>query len=279
MRGTPGDPQGEPPRHLLPSTPAEALQFKTRPLIDVDRRLIVLISPKSACSSALIWFYKVSGQYEAARRYHAWPHRYRTQVLDAGEQFRRALDLGLDQFQVVRIVRDPYARAISSFRHALATGYARPALARVLGIPGQGPLTLSLSDFLDFLERLDLRIADTHHALQYHPIERWVRPRWIIDVTRQNLYAELNGVESAMGLPQTDFAHLDWLQQLHGKRDFHHRQPLERADTMPLTPAAARQGPWPADASLLTTATRGRIRRLYDADFRAYGFAAGPAGH
>src|SRR5262245_41835151 len=51
-----------------------------RPLILPQRRMIVVFSPKSACTTVVIWFLHQIGHSKAARDYASWPHRYRTEV-------------------------------------------------------------------------------------------------------------------------------------------------------------------------------------------------------
>jgi len=249
---------------------AEALAVAPRPLVDQKRRLMLLFSPKSACTSAVIWFYQQAGLTETARKYDRWPHRYRTRVFNHGDAFDRAAALGLDQFRIVRVVREPLSRCVSSFRHALASDYARKELNAVLGIPLEGPLSLSFEQWVDFLERSDLFACDTHHRVQFHPVERLRSPDFIINVSHQDLYAELNRIEQVLGLPHTDFPNLDWLQRMHRHRDFHHRIELADAASLPLGRDEARNGPWPSNSALLRDDLKARLRVLYRVDFDAY---------
>jgi hypothetical protein len=252
----------------------QALAVSPRPLVDTERQLMLLFSPKSACTSAVIWFYQQAGLIDVARKYDRWPHRYRTRVFNQGNAFDRAAALGLDKFRIVRVVREPLSRCVSSFRHALASDYARKELNAVLGMPLEGPLSLSFEQWVDFLERSDLFSCDTHHRVQYHPVERLRKPDFIINVSRQDLYTELNRIEQLLGLPHTDFPNLDWLQRMHRHRDFHHRIDLVDAASVPLGREEARNGPWPTNGALLRDDLKARLRVLYRVDFDAYEHSA-----
>src|SRR5689334_25375638 len=84
-----------------------------RPLIHTPQRMIVVFSPKSACTSVLIWFYHQIGHTKAARDYASWPHNYRTDVYYRSRFYRRAFERDLSKFSLLRIVRDPFERAVS----------------------------------------------------------------------------------------------------------------------------------------------------------------------
>jgi hypothetical protein len=94
FRHRPPPPEGEgsgKPRRRMGFVPDEgpALQEDTArrwrdalcqpepPLLDPQGRFVVLFSPKSACSSVVIWFFHVLGLDHEARAYDEWPHQYR----------------------------------------------------------------------------------------------------------------------------------------------------------------------------------------------------------
>src|SRR6185437_13167032 len=56
---------------------APLLQDAPRPLINPDARLVVLFSPKSACTTVVMWFLHHLGHGQKARDYATWPHHYR----------------------------------------------------------------------------------------------------------------------------------------------------------------------------------------------------------
>jgi hypothetical protein len=248
------------------------LQVNPRPLIHPDARMVVLFSAKSACSSVVIWFLHQLGLAQRAREYDLWPHQYRTDIYYGSQPYRDACKLDLSGFHVVRVVRNSFDRAVSSFRHAQRAGLTDEAFARLLGRPNAAEDGVSFCEFLDLLERMDLKSCNIHYALQRHPIEDHLPVTHLINVSTENLYQRLNEIEVNLGLPVTDFDRLEWIHALDWSR---HRDAgtIVTADAynLRLTRENARRGPWPATSALLTPVAQERIARLYAEDIAAYG--------
>jgi hypothetical protein len=245
-------------------------EIRPRPLIHPDARMIVIFSPKSACTSVAIWFFHQLGQAQAARNVSEWPHRYRQQYYRS-DLYQNAFDLDLSSFSVVRVVRDPFDRAVSSFRHGLRTHLADEHLAKFIGRADLVTTGLSFKEFLDALERCDLSAVNAHFCVQKHPLEDVIPVKHLINVSAQDLFARLNEVERDIGLPVTDFAKLAWLNKV-GDRRSRVNQTGEVADayTHPFTQKLARRGPWPSYQAFLTPTARERIARLYAVDIDTY---------
>jgi hypothetical protein len=245
------------------------MQFQPRPLIHPGAKMIVVMSAKSACTNVVMWFFHHLGHAGAAADYHRWPHRYRGQVYYRSQLYRDARESDLSGYAVVRVMRDPYERAASSYRHALTTGYANREMVALLGRPNWRVTGFSFSEYIDMLDRCDLRTCDIHHRLQRHPIEDALPVRHVINITTQDLYARLHEVEADLGLPRTDFRAIAWFNRPS------HREPPRResaADAYEerFTQDTARNGPWPPTAALLTPAARKRLAALYAVDLAAY---------
>jgi hypothetical protein len=243
-----------------------------RPLIDPRNRLIVVFSPKSACTSVVIWFFHHLGHGAAARDYGVWPHNYRTDVYYRSELYRRAYQRDLSKFRLIRVVRDPFERAVSSFRHVQKGGLADKAMTKVLGRSDMSTTGLSFSEFLDFLERCDLMTCDPHFRIQRHPIEDHLPTHSLINASTENLFTRLNQVEADLGFPITDFDKLEWLRKINPNHT-HVAAESVPADvyTHRFNKKDARGGSWPSYADLLTPAARERLARLYAVDVEAYG--------
>lgn len=238
------------------------------PLLNPQARFILLFSPKSACSSTVIWFLNTLGLANEAQAYNAWPHRYRTEVFNKSPLQQEARRLPLDHYTVLRVVRDPVDRALSSYRHALGFHYANDTIRERLGldVASQG---LSLCEFIDFLELEDLTQCNPHHRIQTHPLER-LRPADVtINVSRQDLFTELNRFEAHQGMPVTDFAQLQWLHDVQHTRTPPLVNPAEDNYRTRFKRAQALRGPWPRN--LLTEQAHQRLARLYAEDIQRYG--------
>ena len=249
-----------------------------RPLIHPGARMVVIFSAKSACTSVVIWFLHQLGQAAAARDYSHWPHRYRSKVYYRGPVYRSAFDHDLENFAVVRVVRDPFDRTVSSFRHALRTRLADRYIPGVLHRWNVSKDGLSFDEFLDFLEHSDLTTCNTHFRIQRHPLEDELPVRHLINVSTEDLFTRLNEVETDLGLPHTDFAELQWLHQADERRTRRERRRRAGARhpdvtdpyTHRFTQDQAREGPWPSYSAFLTPEARERIARLYAVDLESY---------
>lgn len=244
-----------------------ALRARMLPLIHPRHRFVVLFFAKSACTSVVIWYLHTMGLLEGARSYSRWPHDFRIDRLYKRAEDREArASLRMSQVTVLKVVRDPLERAVSSFRHALATGYARESILAALGID-TAARGLSFERFIDFLEREDLQACDPHHALQWHPVERLRRPDVVINVSRGDLFAGLNDFERRLGMPVTDFSALRWIHELQASREAPTGETEGDTYRQVLTQRHALQGPWPR--TLLTSEARRRLGKLYARDLRA----------
>jgi len=250
-----------------------AMRLNPRPLADADLKLILVWSPKSACSSALIWFYHLTGQHNAAQHYADNPHPYRADIFYNTERYRRALTAPLQDYRVIRIVRDPFDRAVSSFRHALRHGFADEAMSRRTGrAPIEG---FSFAEFIGYLGEIDITRCNPHTRCQRHPVEDWLSPSTVINVSRQDLFSELNAVAAQAGLPKTDFSNLAWISEVEARRKAGAPAPVADADQLRLTrKEAAPGGAFPAKDALLSSQMRSKVRQIYKQDFDAYHFNA-----
>lgn len=258
---------------------ALAMLMEQRPLLDPQRKLIVVFSPKSACSSVVIWFFKLIGHAKAARNYDPWPHNYRIDVYYRSALYFRALLDDLPRYRVIRVVRNSYERVAGSFRHALAHGYADGQIAKALPGHGLGEHSLSFREFLDFLETEDLETCNPHHGLQMHPLEKMIEPHDTIDVTSENLFSRLNAIETELKLKKTDFGALTWLRELDASRSVSRTGDFDDVYATRLTRDQARRGPWPTSELLLTQAACDRIARLYAKDIHRYRHTRAMPGH
>jgi hypothetical protein len=236
--------------------------------------MIVLFSPKSACTNVVIWFFHQLGHAAAAQDYDRWPHKYRGNVYYKSALYRRAFQHDLSRYFVLRVIRDPFERAVSSFRHVHRNGSADHLIAQALGRRDIATSGLSFSEFLDFLETCDLAKCDGHYRLQRHPVEDRLPIRYLINASAEDLFARLNEVEADLGIAITDFNKLEWLNNVD-RTHSHVAAPFDAANTYThrFDRATARSGSWPSYDAFLTTEARERIARLYAVDIRAYGTA------
>lgn len=250
-----------------------ALDVNPRPLVDPERRLVVVFSPKSACSSVVIWFFNQIGLAAEARAFNNWPHRYRRTVYYRSDRYRRGLAGNLASYRVIRVIRDPAARAASSFRHAL-----RVRTGVLAAFTGEDPAEAGVSfrRYLDYVEALDIRRCNTHDRQQFHPVEHHLAPDRVINISTEDLFAALSEIEREFGLDQTDFSRIPWLSEVEDRRTVATTMPGADAYELPLTPRHTFEA-WPARSALLTAEARRRIAAIYREDYAAYAPFLDPA--
>lgn len=238
------------------------LAIPSRPLIDHDKRLVVLWSPKCACTTAYVWFASVCGFVDEVRQYSAAPHDHRLAVYNPRANHPTIQPSDVADYFTLKIIRDPYQRAVSIFRHALVNGLADPELD---GLRDTG---ISFRQFLDIAATRDMAACDPHLRPQMHPYERMRAPDRTINISRQDLFRELNTVERERNYLVTNFARMQWLHDHEAAR----RLPSQRAIADDTTPLNRREhlNTFPDYTQLLTENNRHMIEHIHAVDFEAY---------
>lgn len=247
------------------------LRKKPRPLINTQYNFVMLWSPKCGSASLAIWFFKTAGLATEAQRHHRWPHRYRTERHYQSAYHVSALKNDPSRYTYLRIVRDPYSRAVSSYQHAVVSGYWDKRIGEILGRPVDPENGYSFHEFLESLGEINIRGSNTHHRVQMHPVEEVVTPKYVINISKQNLFEALNAFEADMGMPLTDFAANQWIDKVQGRRQKAEMFTVDGdAVRTVFSKTDARTKNWPKRNDFLTDETRAVIRSLYDIDFRQY---------
>jgi hypothetical protein len=240
------------------------------PWLAPDSSLLIVWSAKSACSLTYTWYLSHIGQLDDYLASGESPHEYRGKRYLNSDAFRRGRRRMLDDYRIVHILRDPYLRAISSYRHALATGFAdKRFLALDPDVNRQSGF--AFSQFLDFLDMLDPERWNAHYRQQLHPIERIKPADYVINISKVSYPGVLNDLEEELGLPRTDFGRFGQILKTEERRRAKTKAFARDVADQPLSAAAARgRGPWPDYEQFLTVPIRRRIERLYAADFEAF---------
>lgn len=256
------------------------LDTRPRPLFNPGERLVSLWAPKAACTVVLVWHLSRIGALRAAFDYHAWPHRYRTDVMERGRLQRDSLNhFQPKDYVVVRFVRDPFKRAVSAYRHALRY--------HLMPKPGGFPVNLirrhrldadrgySFVTFLETVAEWPFRALDIHLRPQMHPIESLLTPDVVVNADAGSLTDQINALETALGLTPTDFPALSWLH--HDARRRHARSGdsmarLERGEAAErVFRCADTKGEWPSYDAFRSPRAEALVRAVYACDVAAYG--------
>lgn len=233
----------------------------------------MLWSAKSACSLTFVWYLNQVGLLDDYLASGASPHEYRGTRYLKSDAFARGRSRMPDDFRIIHVIRDPYQRAVSSYRHVLATGLADKRFVTFGDVRLDRSSGFSFASYLDFLDTVDVSSTNLHHRQQFHPIERIKRADRVVNISNGDFHAALNHIERDLGLRHTDFG---GLQPVLGREENRRARTVAfdtgNTSSLPLNAAAARgDAPWPHYDQFLNAAVRGRIARLYAVDFEAFG--------
>lgn len=237
--------------------------------------VVVCWSAKAGCTTALKWFLHHTGRLDEALAFDRWPHHYRSRVLTQPldryvEDCVAALRRG--DLEVVKVVRDPARRAVSSYIHFVRMGvdpgwrHGIDDWKRSVGL-GRQP-GLSFEQFLSFV--IDQRRADGPLDVHFQP--QWM-PGWDRHVDRiiplEGLAAGLAEIEARHGLPPTDIGDFSESRH-HNAPDARHRWPADPS-RFAATRAHLRTLGTPPPAALLDDRSVALVREAYACDYEAYG--------
>jgi hypothetical protein len=263
------------PPIVLRSVPPLRAEFvrTSRVLVNADQRLMVIWSAKSACTAVYVWFACVSGFAEEVRAAHNRPHLHRTGTYQHSALYAKSLRFPLSKYRVLRVIRDPYLRAASSYRHALKSGYSGPYMREFSNGALGRKRGYSFRQFLAMLKTQDIERTNLHFRAQFNPIERLRKPDKVINISHLNLYDELAALERDWSLPASNLASLDWFMDRESSRKASDEGAVgDDCDQLVYNLAAANgRKPFPRYEQLLTDHARHLIEDIYAIDFAAYG--------
>jgi hypothetical protein len=249
------------------------LLHEPRPLIHIPEGFGVFWSAKSASKAITYWFLSRQDLIEQAGNFPGRPHRFRSEVarkMPHHNEWLAACDpLAMDW---LRIIRNPYRRAVSSYRHALGHDYEDERLHQVMGI-SLADRGLAFDEFLDYLLMIDIAACNKHHAQQWHPLEAHVALRRVINLDKEDLLEGLETFEKVIGAkPLSPDAKRRMLEEL-ARDSARYTKPLSCDPGVHVATRFTRAqalGSWPNYDAFLTSDTRRKIEQIYAKDFQAY---------
>ena len=247
----------------------EILQQRPRPLYNKDLNLALFWSPKSGCTFAVKWFFDRVGLLEAAYAYDGWIHKYRRDVFERSETYRKYIkEILAPETTIIKVVRNPYDRIVSSYIHAIKTGYSDREISIFSTRKVNREYGFSFSEFVDFLGSIDLRACNPHHQLQIHPSEEQglIKLNYIVHL--ENSFNALKKIELDLGLRQSNFSKLS---------SSHHHTVRDLAfsfcgDKIFCTSELKKNSKAPSSQCFYNSALQEKVKILYEVDFRAYNY-------
>jgi hypothetical protein len=248
---------------------ARLLYERPQPLIDPINCYGVLRSAKGASKAVMLWYL---ARLEMLKPASGRGRAHRLHVLKKTELQRQARNCDPMKLRWLRIIRDPYNRTVSSYRHALGHGYEDEKIQETVDI-SVAERGLSFKEFLDYLANIDIATCDNHHMQQWHPLEAHVALSKVINLDKEPLLPALDAFAAHIGLPPmredmraTMLA--DWEHESRRHHKAHNVADDGVADIRFSREQAS--GSWPDYQAFLTSETRDKIERIYAKDFAAY---------
>jgi Sulfotransferase family len=234
-------------------------------------------TPKAGCTSLVKWFLFQSGDLEKALQYDKWIHRYRVKVFQRRDGYKtELLELVANRRKpVLKLVRNPYDRAVSSFLHVLDAmaeyrlkrGRRLPLVAAAMFNDAEFGTAISFRRFLETLKSVDLRHngINPHINPQYRRGEESILARII---KLESFAAEIRSLESEFALAQAPVELITHSAHHRRKQD---GQCMNLADKV-FEPGTISHDETPAYSAFYDEATRGLVGDLYRDDFANYGY-------
>lgn len=244
----------------------QPIERPPRILFDPGIKLALLWSAKSASTFAVKWFFKQAGLLEEALAYHPWIHNYRMQVYYHSDSYRQDLaKVNNDRYRVVKFVRNPYYRAVSSYIHAVKHGQADKKLNKFLGRSQNSQRNFSFREFVDYLGSIDVSRCNIHYQRQVHACEAEgvLYADYILQVEKAK--HTLGIIERELGLQTTNVAELN--PSKHHTKRYHS---TESFGDVKLEIVDKRKATYPETASFYDDDLILRISRIYSLDFDMY---------
>lgn len=268
----------------MPMQVPDCVRIRT-PLYHPDFPYILFWSQKAGCTTVVKWFFAQIGLLEEALAHSRWIHDYEQQVYKKRRGYRQevAAALAAGRHRVVKVVRDPLARAPSGFlilgeRGAIVTHRRHwvqnhwDLVDAWLEKRGKDPAEgISFLDHLAFVAEQEARAAQSvnqHLSPQYVAGEE----AFVREVVPIERFADwVRGVEGEPGVTAVDLQAVTSSSHHHASTPERTAELGPRPEETPIRRGAFADGRFPASRAFVNSRTIPLIRTVYKADFDAYG--------
>lgn len=247
-------------------TTEEIFEMDNVPLYDPDRKIALMWSAKAGCTTAIKWFFQLMGFLDVGLYYHHWIHKFRIQVYYKSQSFEKhLLDILKGDYTFIKVVRDPYPRAVSSYVHVMKHKHEHERMRKSLSKRQE---SYSFREFVKHLQLTGVTHCEQHHRQQIHPLELrgLVEVDYLVKVG--NFEEDLRNVEKKLGLPPSDFAKLN--TSLHHTKRIHTPPGECVADKPFYIDKKATRPEVPVYEMFYTQDIADAIYEIYRKDFEAY---------
>jgi hypothetical protein len=251
-------------RHYLHGT---SPGFVYRQLLSPEHRLVLGFTPKAACTVGAKLFFSHIGELDQALAFHPWIHKYRWQYTKSHAVIPSRHWTA--EFTKIKLVRNPFDRAVSGYTHAMFSRLLDRDLARFFR--RQDKHELSFCDYLDFVEARIDKGLNAHFGRQLLAQEVDQYPYDFI-LKIEQFQIGLAEIERRFGL------RFDLNETILGSHHHRRKLPMPESDlsAIPfreLVPDAERVRAVPPHDAFYNPAVRQRVAGLFRTDFDAYGYS------
>ena len=187
------------------------LKAQPRILINTDKKFVVFWSAKSGSTFILKWFLFHVGLLEQAKKHSSWIHDYR-QVLYHSEKYLKTLNQPLEnwrEFRTLKLVRNPFPRAVSSYIHCLymiKTNIESAILLMTRNGSEKLKEKYSFAEFIERLEEVDIMKCNMHWRSQIHRAETGKNFKIKFLVKLENAHNRLPKIENRLNLKTSNLS-------------------------------------------------------------------------
>jgi hypothetical protein len=150
-------------------------------LKDLQKKIILSWSAKAGCTVVAKLFFRHAGVLDEAMAYAPWVHDYREEVYQK-KHVVVVDDLLNPDYLLLKIVRNPFLRAVSSYIHACKypSILDKPVICSLNGKIGSKSEGLTFSMFVQYLELVNITSCNLHYSRQKQKWEDGLRAPQII---------------------------------------------------------------------------------------------------
>lgn len=244
---------------------------KPIPLIDKDRGLAVFFSAKSGCTFVSKWFFYQNNHIQKALTFHPFIHQYRNKVYKKSKHFEESKKDFIRKkgkgYLKIKVVRNPFERAVSSYVHFLVMIKLRDREIRKDFDITFKEIRHSFSEFLDLIKELDIENCNIHWRQQYQVIEDKMDIDYIVDLKKST--DKLQEIETLQGLkPSKNIESL-----VHSKHHTKKKKSLDHVFCGNRRFTFKVKNSRPAYSCFYNEEIEKKVIEIYKADFEKYGFA------
>lgn len=182
------------------------------PLWHPDVPFVLITSQRAGSTLGTAWFLHHAGLLEEAKALDTFVHRYEQDVFLRQADYMDGLKAALEEKPVFKLVREPGARAFSSYLHLHSPQAEDPKdhrftlrrrILRSIGKPTTLQTPLPFTAFLRWLASCDHDRIDGHEARQVNRYEAELPGGRPEPIKLEYAMSALPKIEEALGLPVT----------------------------------------------------------------------------